>query len=162
MIKLSTRLPIARQCREVDAKSQFNVASIRKTYLGFAISLALYEGKIKSLNDYVFDYLEDLDQRLFIGTTIRHLLTHTHGLNGPLKRIFSAGTDWQYNNTGVNLLIRLVQKVFGRSLAEVIEDQILNPCGFTETGWRKEENEQNTKRMYSAPIKNQEYLTSKV
>ena len=41
--------------RLVDAESQFNIASIRKTYLGFAISLALHEGRIKSLDDTVSD-----------------------------------------------------------------------------------------------------------
>lgn len=39
--------------RKVDAKSQFNIGSIRKTYLGFAISLALQEGRIKSLDDFM-------------------------------------------------------------------------------------------------------------
>ncbi|XID95004.1 serine hydrolase domain-containing protein [Paenibacillaceae bacterium WGS1546] len=127
--------------RKVDEKSQFNIASIRKTYLGFAISLALYEGKIKSLNDFIFDYLDDLDEDVIAGTTIRHLLTHTHGLNGPWKRVFPAGTDWKYNNAGVNLLIRIVQKVFDRPLARVIEDEVLKPYGLSETGWRKENSE---------------------
>jgi len=128
--------------RKVDAKSQFNIGSIRKTYLGFAISLALFEGRIKSLNDPVTNYLNDLDEDVFTGTTIRHLLTHTHGLNGPLKRNFSAGADWEYNNSGVNLLIRIVQRVFNRPLARVIEDEVLRPYGLSETGWRKENNEQ--------------------
>lgn len=122
--------------RKVDAQSQFNIGSIRKTYLGFAISLALYEG-----NDFVSDYLDDLDEDVMAGTTIRHLLTHTHGLNGPFKRMFPAGTDWKYNNAGVNLLIRIVQRVFGRPLAKVIEDEVLRPYGFSQTGWRKENNE---------------------
>jgi hypothetical protein len=33
--------------RLADAESKFNIASTRKTYLGFAISLALHEGRIK-------------------------------------------------------------------------------------------------------------------
>jgi CubicO group peptidase (beta-lactamase class C family) len=49
--------------RLVDAESQFNIASIRKTYLGFAISLALYEGRINSLKDHVTNYLEDIDEK---------------------------------------------------------------------------------------------------
>lgn len=61
--------------RKVDAKSQFNIASIRKTYLGFAISLALFEGRIKNLNEYVSNYLDDVDENVIAGTTIRHLLT---------------------------------------------------------------------------------------
>ncbi|WP_010275975.1 serine hydrolase [Paenibacillus senegalensis] len=92
---------LTEQNRKVDEKSQFNIASIRKTYKGFAMSLALYEGKIKSLNDS--DYLDDLDEDVIAGTSISHLLTHTHGLKGPWKRVFPDGTDWKYNNAGVNL-----------------------------------------------------------
>lgn len=128
-------------CQKVDVKSQFNIGSIRKTYLGFAISLALFEGRIKGLNDSVSDYLDDLDDNVIAGTTIRHLLTHTHGLYSPLKRMFPAGTDWKYNNAGVNLLIRIVQKVFDQPLSKVIEEKVLMPYDLRETGWRKENNE---------------------
>lgn len=131
----------AEHSRKVDAKSQFNIGSIRKTYLGFAISLALLEGRIKGLNDSVSDYLDDLDDCIIAGTTIRHLLTHTHGLYSPLKRMFPAGTDWKYYNVGVNLLIRIVQKVFDRPLVRVIEDEVLRLYGLSQTGWRKENNE---------------------
>ncbi|SMG20062.1 serine hydrolase domain-containing protein [Paenibacillus aquistagni] len=123
--------------RKVDRHSQFNIASIRKTYLGFAISLALYERKIKSLDDCITNYISNQDGNVLKGTTIRHLLTHTHGLYNLEKRLFEAGTDWKYNNAGVNLLIKLVQTVFQKSLAEVIRDNILIPCQLTETGWRK-------------------------
>ncbi|TCZ69621.1 class A beta-lactamase-related serine hydrolase [Paenibacillus albiflavus] len=127
--------------RKVDVQSQFNIGSIRKTYLGLAISLALFEGRIKSLNDSVSDYLDDLDDDVIADTTIRHLLTHTHGLYSPLKRMFPAGTDWKYNNAGVNLLIRIVQKLFDQPLAKVIDEKVLRPYGLSETGWRKENSE---------------------
>jgi CubicO group peptidase (beta-lactamase class C family) len=131
-----------RDSRVVDAQSRFNIASIRKTYLGFAISLALHEGKIKSLDNEIFDYLKDLDEDMVRNTTIRHLLTHTHGLQGTNKRIFPPGTDWKYNNSGVNMLIRLVQQIFERPLAAVLEETVFNPLGFTETGWIQDKNEQ--------------------
>ncbi|SFS68564.1 serine hydrolase [Paenibacillus sp. BC26] len=127
--------------RAIDEQSQFNVASIRKTYLGLAISLAMYEGKINSVNDYVSDYLDDLDESVISHTTIRHLLTHTHGLQGPMKRLFPPGTDWKYNNAGVNLLIRIVQKVFNQPLAEVLHERVFEPHGFKATGWRKEKHD---------------------
>ncbi|WP_420869608.1 serine hydrolase domain-containing protein [Cohnella ginsengisoli] len=129
------------QSRKVDAKSQFNIGSIRKTYLGFAISLALQEGRLKGLDDFVSNYLDDVDDSVITGTTIRHLLSHTHGLYEPLKRMFPAGTNWKYNNAGVNLLISIVQKVFDRPLASVINDEVLRRYGLTETGWRKEQSE---------------------
>ncbi len=127
--------------RKVDVKSQFNIGSIRKTYLGFAISLALFESRIKSLDDSVTDYLDDLDDGVIAGTTIRHLLTHTHGLYSPFKRMLPAGTDWKYNNAGVNLLIKIVQTVFDQPLAKVIEEKVFMPYGLTQTGWRKTNSE---------------------
>ncbi|WP_028612064.1 serine hydrolase domain-containing protein [Paenibacillus harenae] len=134
----SGRHEVTETGRIVDQKSQFNVASVRKTYIGFAISLALYEGRIKTLDDYVSYYLDNLDENVTAGTTIRHLLTHTHGLYSPMKRLFPAGSDWEYNNVGVNFLIQIVQKVFDQPLAKVMEEKVLLPYGFSETGWRKE------------------------
>ncbi|WP_036666711.1 serine hydrolase domain-containing protein [Paenibacillus sp. UNC217MF] len=132
--------------RIVDAASRFNVASVRKTYLGFVVSLALYEGKIRSLDDSITDYIDDdyldiTDQQMaamLSGTTIRHLLTHTHGLHHSNRRLFSAGTDWAYNNMGVNILIKLMEKLYEKPFVHVLEETVFHPCGFTETGWSKE------------------------
>ncbi|MNI06782.1 Beta-lactamase precursor [compost metagenome] len=129
----------AESSRIVDPASQFNVGSIRKTYLGFVISLAIYEGKIRSLNDPVTVYLPDLDDEALAHTTIRHLLTHTHGLQSEDKRFFPPGTDWRYNNAGVKILIKLVQSLYEKSFTEILEERVFSPCGFTEMGWRKEE-----------------------
>lgn len=127
--------------RQVDAESQFNVASIRKTYLGFAVSLALSEGKIKSLDDPVTDYASGLEEDLWEHTTIRHLLSHTHGVQGLNRRVFPPGTGWMYNNTGVNLLIEFIHQLYGKPFPEVLQERVFTPCGFTETGWRTEQND---------------------
>ncbi|WP_173275492.1 serine hydrolase [Paenibacillus sp. NEAU-GSW1] len=126
--------------RKVDAESQFNVASVRKTYLALAISLALCEKRISSIDDLAVRYLNnaDIDERSAGSTTIRHLLTHTHGLNSAGETIFAAGTDWEYNNAGVNLLLRIVRNVFHKPLARVVEERLLVPYGLDRTGWRKE------------------------
>ncbi|RAP77412.1 serine hydrolase domain-containing protein [Paenibacillus montanisoli] len=128
--------------RTVGPESQFHLASIRKTYLGFAVSLALEEGKIGSVDDEVTSYLELPDTELLRHTTIRHLLTHTHGLKGGHTRMFPPGTDWSYNNSGVNLLIRLIENVYGCPLAELLQERVFEPLGFSATGWRKERSEQ--------------------
>ncbi|SFJ03726.1 Beta-lactamase [Paenibacillus sp. UNC496MF] len=87
--------------RPIDAVSQFHLASVRKTYLGFAVSLAIEEGRIASLDDAAADYLEDAGEVPLAGITLRHLLTHTHGLRrgGEAGREFPPGTGWSYNNT---------------------------------------------------------------
>ncbi len=127
--------------RPVDAASQFNVASVRKTYLGLAVSLAIQERRIASVDDRVTKYLLVNDEAVLRGTTIRHLLTHTHGLDGNRRRLFPPGTDWRYNNAGVNLLIEIVNEAFGEPLADVMHRRVFEPYGLTETGWRKLEND---------------------
>ncbi|MEK4434622.1 serine hydrolase domain-containing protein [Paenibacillus sp. FSL K6-2862] len=127
--------------RLVDEESQFHVASVRKTYLGLAISLALYEGKICSIDDDVADYLDDVDTVAVGNTTIRHLLTHTHGLGDLHHRLFLPGTDWKYNNVGVNLLIKIIQKLYHMPLSQLLEERVFTPMSFSHTGWRKEPNE---------------------
>ncbi|MCU6793873.1 beta-lactamase family protein [Paenibacillus sp. WQ 127069] len=127
------------ESRTVDARSRFNVASVRKTYLGAAISLAIYEGKIKSIDDPVTEYIADYAPELLSHTTLRHLLTHTHGLRGHNQRLFPPGTEWKYNNAGVNLLIQMVRNVFDQPLAQVMQERFFVPYGFTETGWVQEE-----------------------
>lgn len=109
--------------------------------MGFAVSLALSEGKIGSIDDLVMDYLNDLDRDVLNHTTIRHLLTHTHGLGDLHHRLFFPGTDWKYNNIGVNLLIEVVQKLYKMPLSQLIEERVFLPMGFSQTRWRKERNE---------------------
>ncbi|MDK8182329.1 serine hydrolase [Paenibacillus sp. UMB4589-SE434] len=74
--------------KPVDKESQFNVASIRKTYLGFAVSLALDEMKINSIDDYIAQYMEERNKEIISHTTIRHWLTHMYGIATTHHRIF--------------------------------------------------------------------------
>jgi len=126
--------------RRVDERSQFNVASIRKTYLGIAVSLLLELGLIGSVDDRIGDYLEECAYVSY-GVTLRHLLTHTHGLyedNGRILRAFPAGTGWAYNNTGVGMLVELVIRLTGRTLSEFMQQNVFEPYRLAATGWRTE------------------------
>jgi CubicO group peptidase (beta-lactamase class C family) len=77
-------------------------------------------------------------------TTIRHLLTHTHGLkqiNGEIQREFWSGENWAYRGIGIDLLTQIVKNTTGKSVAEIIYNQVLQPLNFMETGWYGEINE---------------------
>ncbi|MBT2762070.1 serine hydrolase domain-containing protein [Paenibacillus sp. ISL-20] len=125
----------------VEAPTRFNVASVRKSYIGFAIALAVHQQKIASIDDEIADYLVDLDTDIVRGTTIRHLLTHTHGLLNHQQRRFPAGTGWHYNNVGIKMLNRLIQQVFDMSLAQVMMHHVFRPCHLMETGWTMDRDE---------------------
>lgn len=134
--------------RRTAADSQFNVASVRKSYLGFAAAWALHHGKIGSLDDPVLRYMSvSPEQRASLeGVTLRHLLTHTHGLvkaaDRSISASFSPGSSWAYNNVGVNLLSGLLPQAMGRTIAEVLHDHVFEPLGWHETEWRTSPAEQ--------------------
>lgn len=129
--------------RKVDERTQFNVGSIRKTYLALAISLLMERDLIKNIDDKACIYLNELQDDLQ-GITIRHLLTHTHGLvndGGNWVKSFAAGQNWAYTNAGISVLLLLVQRLSGMTLSEFMKEEVFDPLGLVETGWRSEPHE---------------------
>ena len=83
--------------------------------------------------------------------TLRDLLTHTSGLadiaapradctlaelvmaysQKPLK--FAPGSRWEYCNSGINTLGRIIEVVSGRTFAECLEQRIFKPLGMKDT-----------------------------
>lgn len=130
--------------RLVDEQTQFNVASIRKTYLALAVSLLIEQGKIGSVDDEIGQYLNDYKDAAR-GVTLRYLLTHTHGLieeNGKIAREFPAGYGWAYRNTGIGMLFQLVRHISGQNLSSFMASHVFNQYGLKETGWRTKAAEQ--------------------
>ncbi|MHC0036930.1 serine hydrolase domain-containing protein [Pseudoneobacillus sp. C159] len=123
----------------IQPSSQFYVASAEKSYLGLSVAYALYEGKIKSLDDLAIHYFDDLDEQLLGNTTIRHLVTHSHGLNenadGAIFREFEPGQGWAYRDINVLMMTRLVNRLFHKSYPELLHERIFSPLGFKETTW---------------------------
>ncbi|HEU4962531.1 MAG TPA: serine hydrolase domain-containing protein [Bacilli bacterium] len=132
--------------RPIHADSQFNIASARKSYIGLAVAWAIEEGKIGSLEDAVTKYLPELDRDVMQGTTLRHLLTHTHGVeydqNGHLYREYAPGQGWAYRGANILMLTDIVRRTTGKTVAQIMEELVFRPLGFTETGWRTEPSEQ--------------------
>ncbi|WP_025786134.1 serine hydrolase [Sporosarcina sp. D27] len=134
----------ASSARHIQEDTQFHIASVRKNYIGFAAAYAVYEGFIKSIDDLVTEYHSDNESALFEGITIRHLLTHTHGLksNGKeIQREFLPGESWAYRGIGIDTLTKVIENATGKSIAEILAEQAFNKMGFTETGWYSELNE---------------------
>lgn len=131
--------------RLIDETSQFNVASARKSYLGLVIAYALYEGKINSLDDLAVKYFENIDKELLGKTKIRHLVTHFHGLHqqedGTIFREFAPGESWAYRGINILMMTELVNRLYGKSFPELLEERIFKPLDFNETFWQTEPNE---------------------
>ena len=130
--------------RPIQEDTQFHVASVRKSYIGFAIAYAIHKGDIGSIDDSIIKYFPEGDAQILNGTTIRHLLTHTHGLkevNGKIIRECPSGKSWAYRGICVNLLTQILKNTTGKSVAEIVVDNVLKPLNFTETGWYGDINE---------------------
>jgi CubicO group peptidase (beta-lactamase class C family) len=130
--------------RWIQEDTQFHVASVRKSYIGFAAAYAVHNEYIDSIDDQVTKYLPDLNSRLLNGTTLRHLLTHTHGLKsikGEIIREFPPGQSWAYRGVGIDYLTQIVKKTTKKTVAEIVSEQVLQPLNFIETGWYGELNE---------------------
>lgn len=128
----------------ITPSSQFNIASARKSYLSLVVAYALYEGKIKSLDDYAVDYFEENEQ-LLGKTTIRHLVTHSHGLHekedGTIFREFEPGRGWAYRGINVIMMTQLVNRLFHMSFPKLLKERVFLPLGLKETAWHNKENE---------------------
>ncbi|MCY0876736.1 MAG: serine hydrolase [Firmicutes bacterium] len=125
----------------INPSSRFNVYSVRKTYIGLAVSSLLLTKRLLSLDTALSEILPSPDPSLFEGTTIRHLLTHTHGLDehrGRLYRRFAAGTRWHYTNTGNDLLCQVFFALTRHTVREWLQDHVWTPLGFRESGFESE------------------------
>jgi CubicO group peptidase (beta-lactamase class C family) len=148
---LETRTPITPQ-------TVFDVASVAKQFAGFAIATLVEEGKL-SLDDDVRKYLPNVPD-FGKPITIGHLVYHTSGLrdwpetlalsgldwSGPISLAtilemvqrqreldFAPGEEYQYSNTGYNLLAATVAKVSEQSFREWSEAHIFKPLGMKNT-----------------------------
>lgn len=127
------------EARLVQADTKFHIASCRKCYVAFAVAYAIHHGFIQSLDDEMNRYLPQTQQKgIYEGTTIRHLVTHSHGLteqHGEAIREFPAGTKWAYRDINVGLISEIIQFTTNKTIADILMDEVFTPLNFTETNW---------------------------
>ncbi len=134
-----------------DADTRFDMASVTKIIGPTMLSLmALDEGRL-TLFDTVGRFLDAPEEQADI--TVRDLLTHTSGLlphvllseQGRLPeeaaelilRLPPAGERGvvRYSCLGFIVLGRILEKVFGRPLGELVRERVLAPLGMNATGY---------------------------
>lgn len=129
----------ATNTRDVKSDTQFHIASVRKAYIGFAAAYAIYNGYF-SIDAPIQQFVEDSHLSAYEGVTVRHLLTHTHGLkieNGILVSEYKPGESWAYRGPSIDLLTTIIKKTTGRSVADIVNEQVFEPVGFQSTEWVK-------------------------
>lgn len=150
------------------AETQFRIGSISKPFTAVMVLKAANEGRL-SLNDNIAKYFPDAQITNAEQITINHLLYHRSGLvdivnDKPyeyltyyltpqtrqqiLERVAAAGTNFasdstfRYCNTGYNLLGYILEDVYGKPYAEVVDELIVKPLDLRHTRFSEAVNPQ--------------------
>lgn len=143
---LSTKTPMA-------TDSVFWIASMSKPVTATAVMMMQEAGKL-SVDDPVSKYLPEFagDKA---GITLKQCLTHSSGLSdltaGESKGIttlkdlmpaivakplvFPPGSKWQYCQTGINTVGRIVEIVSGKTFPEFLSERLFEPLGMADTSF---------------------------
>jgi CubicO group peptidase (beta-lactamase class C family) len=138
--------------------TRFRIGSLTKSFTGFIV-LRLEEQGYWSLNDPLINYLPDypLGERI----TLDMLLNHRSGIVDhttlpdfqtvrrvqvcPLEKTIAAfknlpldfdpGAKFKYSSSNYILLGYLIEKVTGKTFAEVLRQEVLKPLDISDTGF---------------------------
>jgi CubicO group peptidase (beta-lactamase class C family) len=146
---IETRVPVT-------TGTLFQIGSITKIYTATLIMQLVDEGRI-SLDASPAEYLPGLrfgDDDARGAITLRHLLTHTSGVDGDffddfgrgqdavaryvdacagLDQVFPPGEMWSYCNAGFVVLGRIIEVLTGQPWERVLRDRLLQPIGAHHT-----------------------------
>ena len=134
--------------------TKFNLGSMNKMFTAVAIAQLVERGKL-SLDDPLAKFMPDFPSKdAAEKIKIKHLLSHTAGLGSYFNRkfqessrelyrtvdemlklaqdekmAFKPGTRWQYSNTGMLVLGKVIEKASGQDFFEYIRENIYKPAG---------------------------------
>jgi D-alanyl-D-alanine carboxypeptidase len=142
---------------EVGTNTLFGAGSITKQFVCVCVLMLAEEGKL-SVQDKVAKYYPDLARATDV--TLYDLMTHVSGYRdyAPLdfmpprmakpiapdkliqehavgKLDFEPGTRWSYSNTGYIILGRIVEKVSGKPLRQLLAERIFQPLGMKHSAF---------------------------
>ena len=142
-----------------------DMRSVSKSVVSACIGIAIAQGKIKSVDEKIFDFFKEYQQYRNEGReqlTIRHFLTMTSGLkwnenvpydnpenseiqmnrsSDPAKfvlsqpLIHSPGKVWNYNGGTTEILARIVEKSTGKDVHEFAKEFLFAPLGIANSYW---------------------------
>lgn len=140
---------------KITSSDSFHLGSCSKAFTATLILKLMDEGKL-NLEDSVTKFIKKLDAKKFEDIKLKHLLSHTAGIDGNVKgeiwskmftfditpssardlaieyldkskRLSKAGTTYEYSNLGYMVLGQIVEQVEERSFEEVLTEKFLKP-----------------------------------
>ena len=143
---------------KIDTK--FNLGSMNKMFTAVAIAQLVENGKL-SYDDPLAKFIPDFpNAEAAKKIKIKHLLSHTAGLGGyfseryqklsrdQIRTVddmmklaredekdikFEPGSRWQYSNTGMMVLGKVIEVASGQSYYDYVRENIYKPAGMTNT-----------------------------
>jgi len=128
--------------------------SMAKSFTAALIGIAIAEGKIKSVDEPITNYIPEMKDTAFHHVTIHHLLQMTSGIKfteryyNPfsdaakfyygtnirrfiknMKVIYPPGTHWEYKSGNPQLLGLIIERATGKTVSEYLEEKIWKPMG---------------------------------
>jgi CubicO group peptidase (beta-lactamase class C family) len=147
---------------DATADSVFQIGSMTKVWTATVVMQLVDEGLL-DLDAPVIEVLPELrlaDADVAQNVTMRHLLSHTSGIDGDVFTDTGRGDDclekyvaqlaeaaqnhplgatWSYCNSGFSLMGRVIEKLTGGTWDAAIQERIVRPLGLAHTGTLPEE-----------------------
>jgi CubicO group peptidase (beta-lactamase class C family) len=138
-------------------ETRFRICSITKQFTAMAILILQEQGRL-NLQDSICTHLGNCPE-VWEPVTIYQLLTHTSGIPDPLEAFwtqnitspaplermiaeassqplnFQPGTQFSYDNTGYDLLGKIIEAASGQSYEEFLQKNIFEPLEMKDTGF---------------------------
>lgn len=145
-----------------DENSTYAFHSASKSMTSALFGIAMEEGYISSVDDLLSDYLPqvlELEDERKHQITLRHLLTHTSGLEWyewgggysnwqefrsadnwvdyilGRRLVYDPGTVFNYSTGNTHLLAAVLEKVTGKGLAGYAKEKLFDPMGMESVTW---------------------------
>jgi len=150
---------------EHDLNDLHDIRSISKSVVSACIGIAIAQGKIKGVDEKVFDFFKEYaryDIGMMKELRLKHLLTMTSGLKwneevsyddpenseiqmtrsaDPIDFILSRpmtsppGQQWKYNGGTTQLLSVIIERVTGKKVDAFAKEYLFKPLGITTFEW---------------------------
>ena len=131
-----------------------NSFSMAKSFVSLLVGFAIDDGKIKSINQKVSDFIPEYSKGDNAKLTIKNVITMSTGLNWKesygspfnkttqayyghrleklilnLKVVNEPGKEWKYLSGNTQLLAMVVEKAVGKNISEYLSEKLWQPLG---------------------------------
>jgi CubicO group peptidase (beta-lactamase class C family) len=131
--------------------------SVTKGIVSLAIGALIDDGKLAGVDAPLSTWFPEWKTGLKAKVTLRHLLSHTSGLdnsggapaiNGQKDRLAFAralpvvvepGKEWSYSNAGIELLAGVVRAAAGQPIDQYVKERLFAPLGIRDFDWSRDE-----------------------